>query len=131
MKPIILCPCCSKLNYVDCCGKLHQQNNILHYAACTPEQIMRSRYSAFVLNLSQYLLYTWHKSTCPNTIDFEPNIKWLGLEIKKYSAFEGKITANVEFIARSKISGKAHRLHEDSTFIYENERWYYLNGVIF
>ena len=43
---------------------------------------MRSRYSAFVLERAEYLLATWYVSKRPASIEFEPGIKWLGLDIR-------------------------------------------------
>ena len=45
---------------------------------------MRSRYSAYVLGLEDYLLATWHASTRPAALNLctEAKPKWLGLEIK-------------------------------------------------
>ena len=34
--------------------------------------------------------------------------------------------AIVEFVARSKLGGKAERLHETSRFVREGGRWYYV-----
>jgi SEC-C motif-containing protein len=90
---------------------------------------MRSRYSAFVLGLRDYLLATWHSSTRPAELELatEPPTRWLGLEVKR-TADTGVDTATVEFVARSKIGGRAHRLHETSRFVREDGRWYYLDG---
>jgi SEC-C motif-containing protein len=90
---------------------------------------MRSRYSAFVLGLRDYLLATWHPSTRPAELELatEPPTKWLGLEIK-HAADTGTDAATVEFVARYKIGGRAHRLHETSRFVREDGRWYYLDG---
>jgi len=38
--------------------------------------------------------------------------------------------ATVEFVARSKLSGRAHRLHEISRFVREDGRWYYVDGDV-
>ena len=38
--------------------------------------------------------------------------------------------ATVEFVARSKLGGRAHRLHEISEFILEEGRWTYLRGEL-
>jgi SEC-C motif-containing protein len=35
----------------------------------------------------------------------------------------------VEFVARYKIGGRAHRLHETSRFLKEDGRWFYLDAV--
>lgn len=89
---------------------------------------MRSRYSAFVLDLRDYLLATWHASRRPALIEPpEPGLKWLGLEIKR-SAMQDAVHATVEFVARSKLAGRAHRLHETSRFVCEEGRWYYVDG---
>ena len=36
--------------------------------------------------------------------------------------------ATVEFVARCKIGGRAHRLHEVSRFVRGEGRWYYVDG---
>jgi len=90
---------------------------------------MRSRYTAFVLQLEDYLLDTWHPKTRPATLNLaeDPPTKWLGLQIK-HAENISKTTATVEFIARYKVAGKATRLHETSQFERIDGRWYYLSG---
>lgn len=91
---------------------------------------MRSRYSAFVLILQQYLLDTWHPTTRPVQLSVDdPHIKWLGLKIKHYEQTDPE-NATVEFVARSKRNGKATRLHETSRFIRENNQWFYVDGDV-
>ena len=36
--------------------------------------------------------------------------------------------AEVEFVARSKLGGRAQRLHEVSRFVRDGGRWYYVDG---
>jgi uncharacterized protein YchJ len=52
------CPCGSGLDLADCCGLWHKG---LAGGVCapTPEALMRSRYSAYVLGLVDYLVATW------------------------------------------------------------------------
>ncbi len=90
---------------------------------------MRSRYSAYVLALEPYLLASWHPSTRPAALDLDDatTTRWLGLEIKRHQA-TGPDTALVEFVARYKIAGRAHRLHECSRFVRAQGRWFYLDG---
>jgi len=89
---------------------------------------MRSRYSAYVLKLEDYLLATWHASTRPEKLELlADHSKWLGLEIKQYQQ-QSESSATVEFVARYKIAGRAYRLHELSRFVREDELWYYLDG---
>lgn len=88
---------------------------------------MRSRYSAFVLGRADYLLATWHASRRPPTLDFEPGAKWLGLEVRAHRA-TGPDHAEVEFVARWRVAGRATRMHERSRFMREEGRWYYVDG---
>ena len=89
---------------------------------------MRSRYSAYTLKLAAYLLATWHPDTRPAALDLAADdAKWLGLEVKKHTP-ESADCATVEFVARYKIGGRAHRLHEISRFILEEGKWLYVDG---
>lgn len=118
-----VCVCGSGRAADACCARFHAGE-----AAPTPEALMRSRYSAFVLDLRDYLLATWHPTTRPSTLPPpEPGLKWLGLEVK-HSALQDAEHGTVEFVARSKLGGRAHRLHENSRFVREDGRWYYVDG---
>lgn len=122
------CPCGSAADYSDCCAIYHHQPR---QTAPTAEALMRSRYSAYVNGLTDYLLQTWHPTTRPMSLVLEPKINWLGLSIKHVLAGQaGDSHGSVEFIARSKLNGKASRLHELSQFTFENGRWYYVSGEI-
>lgn len=89
---------------------------------------MRSRYSAYVLKMTPYLLHTWHPDSRPATLELATDhTKWLGLEVKKHTV-ESENGATVEFVARYKIDGRAHRLHEISRFVREDGQWFYLDG---
>ncbi len=90
---------------------------------------MRSRYSAYVLGLEDYLLSTWHPSTRPPALNLaaDRDTRWLGLEVRRHQPTVAD-TAMVEFVARYKIGGRAHRLHECSRFRREEGRWLYLDG---
>jgi SEC-C motif-containing protein len=112
--------------YDACCGRLHSGAEI----AATAEALMRSRYSAYVLKLDDYLLATWHPDTRPSELDLAADdSKWLGLEVKKH-AVQDDTHATVEFVARYRIAGKGHRLHELSRFVREGGRWFYIDGTI-
>ena len=122
------CPCrlpATLPRYVDCCGRLHAGA-----AAPDAEALMRSRYSAYVLGLADYLLATWHASTRPAALEpDQKGMKWLGLEVRRHVAADAD-HASVEFVARSKLGGRAHRLHELSRFVREDGRWYYVAGEL-
>ena len=87
---------------------------------------MRSRYTAYTLPDDAYLQATWHRSTRPAMPITQSGLKWLGLDVRKHVT--GGNEATVEFIARYKIDGRAHRLHEISRFVREDGRWFYLDG---
>ena len=113
------------LAYADCCGRF-----VDHFSdapAPDAEHLMRSRYSAFVLERADYLLATWHSSTRPNSLDFDAGAKWLGLEVREHKVI-GVDTAEVEFVARYRLDGRAVRLHERSRFVREDGRWFYVEG---
>jgi len=120
----IPCPCESGKPYQACC-ELHHKG----LAAPSAEALMRSRYTAFVLQLEDYLINTWHSETRPAELNLaeDPPTKWLGLQIKR-TENTSETTATVEFIARYRIAGKATRLHEISQFERIDGRWYYLSG---
>lgn len=123
------CPCRSPADArpLDaCCGRYHA--GPLHLRAPDAEALMRSRYSAFVLDRLEYLLATWHASTRPESIEpNSPNLKWLGLEVRRHDPIDAG-HATVEFVARRKQGGRAERLHEVSRFVCEAGRWLYLDG---
>lgn len=120
------CPCGLPVPYADCCGRYHA--GPLHLQAPDAEALMRSRYSAFVNGLPDYLLATWHASTRPATLEPDPpGLRWLGLDVRRHASQDAD-HATVEFVARSKLGGRAQRLHETSRFVREEGRWFYVNG---
>ena len=125
----MICPCRSPADaqaYDACCGRYHA--GALHLQAPNAEALMRSRYSAFVQVRLDYLLATWHPSTRPSGLDPDPaGLKWLGLELRRHTPIDAD-HATVEFVARSKLGGRAARLHELSRFVREGGRWFYLDG---
>jgi SEC-C motif-containing protein len=120
------CPCDPSRPYTDCCARYHA--GPLRLQAPDAPALMRSRYSAFVNGLSDYLLATWHDSTRPATLEPDPpGLRWLGLEVRGHAQQDAD-HATVEFVARSKLGGRAQRLHETSRFVREDGRWFYVDG---
>lgn len=122
------CPCGHPDGYAACCGPLHEGQ-----AADTAEQLMRSRYSAYVLKHETYLLASWHASTRPASLALnarQPPPTWLGLDIRHHEAPDSD-HARVEFVARYRLGGgRAQRQHEVSRFVREAGRWYYVDGEL-
>ncbi|PSJ16244.1 YchJ family protein [Nitrosomonas supralitoralis] len=120
-----LCPCGNNKQYADCCNRYLNLDEI----ATTAEDLMRSRYTAYTLNYENYLLATWHPDTRPTSLGLtdQPPNKWLGLTIKRHIQ-SSENYSTIEFIARYKINGRAHRLHEISRFVREDGIWLYVDG---
>ena len=118
------CPCESGNLYNNCCEPAHNGIPVL-----TAEALMRSRYTAYVLGMEDYLLKTWAAETRPVALNLtnDTQTKWLGLQVKR-TENPTENTAIVEFVARYKIGGKAERLHEISQFVRIDGCWYYLVG---
>ena len=97
---------------------------------------MRSRYSAYALAQGRgtgltshltYLMKTWHPSTAPGDMELRP-LQWTGLDVlhQETSGDAGV----VEFVAHSKVDGRAGKLHEVSRFVRETGVWLYVDGVM-
>ncbi len=112
------CPCGSGTPYAGCCApRLSGQT-----PAETPEALMRSRYTAYALQDAAYLLATWHARTRPASLRLG-HTEWLGLTVRR------AVGDTVSFTARFQESGQRHALRERSTFVQEDGRWFYLDGV--
>ena len=135
MKPKLITPVCpcglldtlkkKPLLLSQCCGRY--LGDFTATPAPDAASLMRSRYSAFVLGQSAYLQATWHASTRPDDVMPEPGTQWLGLDVKSHKTPD-PAHAEVEFIARYRLVGRAVRLHEVSRFVREDGRWYYVDG---
>lgn len=92
---------------------------------------MRSRYSAFAVHDAAYLLRTWHAATRPRSVDFDPDLTWVGLEIVTTEA-GGPSDANgvVEFRAHHRRGGEPGVLHEVSRFRRQDGEWSYVRGRV-
>jgi SEC-C motif-containing protein len=117
----LACPCGGGA-YAVCCGRYLDSG----VPAPDAQQLMRSRYSAYVLGREAYLLATWHASTRPRPPLLEEPVKWLGLEVKRH--VQSGSRAVVEFVARYRSGGQGQRLHEVSNFVQEDGKWWYVDG---
>ncbi|MEU5582248.1 YchJ family metal-binding protein [Streptomyces huasconensis] len=119
------CPCGHPEPYEKCCGRLHRGEA----AATTPEELMRSRYSAFAVRDEPYLLRTWHPRTRPPRVEFDPALRWVGLDIEETT--EGTAfhtTGTVTFRAHYTDGGRPEVLHEHSRFERVDGAWVYVDG---
>lgn len=122
------CPCGNGVPYTQCCAPYHTGTA----TAPTAEALMRSRYTAFALGRSDYLLATWHPDTRPADLTPDtPPLRWLGLVIHAHHAGQATdTTGTVQFTARYKAGGRAGRLTETSRFVRLAGRWVYLEGDV-
>ncbi|MFK5914389.1 MAG: YchJ family metal-binding protein [Woeseiaceae bacterium] len=113
-------PClCGASNIFNvCCGKFI----LNHGATDSAEQLMRSRYSAYILKDQNYLLKTWHESTRPSSLDLDnDSTQWKKLKI---------ISASkdiVQFVAYFIANNDYFALSETSHFI-KDTQWFYEKG---
>ncbi|MFI5755136.1 YchJ family protein [Streptomyces sp. NPDC051569] len=120
------CPCGLPATYGACCGRFHGGAG----TAPTAELLMRSRYSAFVVRDEPYLLRSWAPATRPPSVEFDPAMRWAGLEILETtdgSAFH--TTGTVTFRARFTDQGRPGSLHERSRFSRHEGAWVYVDGT--
>ena len=120
------CPCFSGNTFDACCGPI-----LAGAAAPTAERLMRSRYTAFVVEDAAHLLRTWHPTTRPHTIDFDPDLEWRRLLVVDREAggpFDR--VGVVEFEAFWREGAERGSLHERSRFVREDRHWYYVDGDV-
>ncbi len=122
LSPDAPCPCGRPQPYGRCCLPLHQGE-----PAPSPEALMRSRYSAFVLGLTDYLLQTWHPSTRPATLALDGSPDWCSLQV--LSASQQGDQGQVHFRAIYRAGTGFGYLEENSDFVREQGHWFYVAGA--
>jgi SEC-C motif domain protein len=125
-KEVSACPCGSGRDYAVCCGRFISGSLL----PSTAGELMRSRYTAYTRRDEHYLLSTWHPDTRPTSLDLHqsPQPAWIGLKVVRHEQPDDT-HAIVEFVARYKINGRAHKLHETSRFLKLDGRWLYLDAL--
>ena len=121
-----MCICSNDKSYDECCGLIisHQKE------AQTPEELMRSRYSAYVKSDTDYLLFSTlsenrYEDDAPLIEEFTAQVEWLGLKI--LNAKDDR----VEFKAYYRDSEGIKVLHEKSNFVLEDGIWKYKDGELY
>jgi SEC-C motif domain protein len=115
-----VCPCGSGDQFGSCCLPLL----VSERQAETAEELMRSRYSAYVVGDTDYLWRTWHPRTRPPEVT-EVTVTWTRLEIvDRVAGGRGDLVGGVEFRAHH----QAGVLHERSRFEVRGGRWFYVDG---
>ncbi|MGG8409612.1 YchJ family protein [Streptomyces sp. 12297] len=120
------CPCGLPATYANCCGRFHSGAQ----QAPTAELLMRSRFSAFAVRDTAYLLRSWHPDTRPDRLDLDPGQRWEKLDIlgtEHGGMFETE--GAVEFRAYYREGGHAGSLHEHSHFSRVGGAWVYVGPL--
>lgn len=90
---------------------------------------MRSRYSAFVLDVDEHLWRTWHPRTRPELVDTR-GPQWTGLHVLRASGGDGEDEGTVEFEATYLDHGVPGVHRELSRFRRRGGRWMYVDGSV-
>ena len=127
----MFCPCNPSILYNECCGKVHQSI----FSAKRAEQLMRSRYSAFVLDNMNFLKLS-HATISVNSFDFKSvskwtkKVNWLKLDILSINnGEEFDDNGYVEFKAYFLENRKVDFIHGKSRFIKQANHWVYLDEL--
>jgi len=131
MKEENLCPCGSGKTYAACCELYHRQHN-----APTAEALMRSRYSAFVFGLVDYLYETTHPNYRAKNLKVDiastcKSLAWTRLEVMEtWQGGEGDKVGKVTFRASFVQEGKEGLHTEYSRFKRFGKAWMYVDGEV-
>lgn len=125
------CPCGSEKSYETCCEPV-----ISGKAADTPEALMRSRYSAFVVGKLDHIEATNTPKAMDSFDRFEmeaslADTEWLGLTIIDAPAPDPSDSdAVVRLSFRYRYKGKDRSQTEIAHFVRSNGRWLYDDGEL-
>ena len=120
----MLCFCGSAIPFQDCCGKYIDGKE----KTPTALALMKSRYSAYATQQTDYLLNTTHSSqrkyySKADTLSWATANGWQKLEIISFTE------NTVEFKAYFLDENKQNQIHHEfSTFKKENDSWFYVDG---
>ncbi|WP_454781059.1 YchJ family protein [Legionella sp. WA2022007384] len=124
-----LCPCGSQNKYELCCGLYLEKKQHPE----TPEQLMRSRYTAYSMGNIDYIKNTMKGKALIGFNEFEADlwaksVTWISLDVLNTNT-PAPDKSFVEFAARYSEGNKVQIIHEVSEFHRENDRWFYVSGV--
>lgn len=131
------CPCGSGQKFKKCCDLFITGAALPE----TPEQLMRSRFTAYVTGNAAYVYDTTHpeneaiKETSREqflleTKEYCRRVEFTGLTVHEATGPDEQGVAHVKFTARYQAAGKEDSFSEDSTFVRLNGRWVYRDGVM-
>ncbi|CAM3886510.1 YchJ family protein [Flavobacterium cucumis] len=118
------CYCGNAALFQDCCEPFIKGVT----NAPTAEKLMRSRYSAFATGDADYLVNTTHISkrryhNKKDILAWSQANKWLKLEV--LASTKTTVTFKAYFLDEN-LKAQVH--YEHSTFKFENDKWFYVDG---
>ena len=124
------CPCQSGKTYAACCAPFHEGAK-----PASAEELMRSRYSAYVLQKTDYLVATTvpaqrHLLDVSGMAAWSRSAEWLGLDILAHIPKIGGHHAQVEFVAHFRENGGICRHRERSVFVNIGGSWYFIDPTV-
>ncbi|WP_264559013.1 YchJ family protein [Flavobacterium sp. N2270] len=118
------CYCGSDKSFENCCKPFIEEIQFPK----TPEELMRSRYSAYAIQNANYLMATTHISqrkyySVSEILEWSKSNTWVKLEV--ITAHENRVEFKAYYLDE-KLQAKIH--HEHSTFQLDNNKWFYVDG---
>ncbi len=124
----MLCPCKSEKEYAHCCEPFIAKTKVPE----TPEQLMRSRYTAYSQANIDYIIATMQGDPLKDfdkdsAKQWAESVSWVKLKvIHAYVEPAISDTGFVEFKAYYRYKKQVHVMHEFSEFKKINEHWFYI-----
>ncbi len=127
-KPNQPCPCGSNKKYKKCCGVIIAETK----KAETPEQLMRSRYTAYTQANMTYIQASQSgpaalKFNLASSLQWAESVQWLSLVVKK-SWLESNTVGFVEFVVSFQDQSGVQHMHDVSEFRLQDGSWFYFNS---
>ncbi len=121
-----MCICGNKKDFSECCEPFITRQRIPQ----TTEELMRSRYSAYVQANGEYLVYSavkenQYEEDIALIEEFSNSVEWLRLDVLEVTP------DTVEFKAYYHDQNGIQVLHEKSNFVKENDIWKYKDGTLY
>lgn len=122
------CPCTSGKKYKKCCRPHHQGMKVK-----SPEALVRARFAAYALGLTDYLIATLH----PEHEDWQLGLRKIRANIEAYSLRNTFLNCDILSAEDDKVTYRAFILafhqdgmvyEEDAVFAQFEDKWYYLSG---
>lgn len=124
------CPCGKQKPFEQCCGRFLNGGQVPK----TPEQLMRSRYTAYALGgYGEYLFKSWFPATATGVTAeelSERNINWQKLEVLDKTQDSDEATVEFKAYYLPENSDSLEALHEKSEFQRVSGRWFYVGGRV-